>query len=236
MCVCMWSCVCVCVCVCASIWGLISHPGMGNAFAHNTVVKCTAAIRRESAGDRSKNAPPPLLRPPRPTGFQTHGKPESITSPLKAEQLEPKAKCLHAHNAGMDKESVRKAEVGWSPRGSKGEAGTVLQSGLSSAIYQSIANTAAHKIKDGPPLATKVDHEYLKPLEVRFVWMHMPALYAYMCTQDIVRAHARRASIGYAHALRMHSYRRRARTHRTGVAEGAAGGRTAAAPTIVSCR
>eukprot|EP00802_Teleaulax_amphioxeia_P024674 Tamp_25410.p1 GENE.Tamp_25410~~Tamp_25410.p1 ORF type:complete len:211 (-),score=25.57 Tamp_25410:311-892(-) len=71
----------------------------------------------------------------------------------------------------MDKESVRKAEVGWSPRGSKGEAGTVLQSGLSSAIYQSIANTAAHKIKDGPPLATKVDHEYLKPLEV---WQKEP--------------------------------------------------------------
>lgn len=116
----------------------------------------------------------------------------------------------------MNKAEVRKAEVGWSPRKSKEEARSVVQSGLSSAIYQSIANTAAHNIKDGSPPAAKVDHQYLKPLEVGFVC----PLSAHMHT--LMRPGRRLIQTTRARALCSR------------VADGTAGERTA--PTIVSCR
>jgi hypothetical protein len=69
---------------------------------------------------------------------------------------------------GLDtgKISVRKSELGWLSRSVKDEPATVVQSGLASAIYQSVSNSTAHNANDGRPLP-KVDHEYLKPLEVR---------------------------------------------------------------------
>jgi hypothetical protein len=89
---------------------------------------------------------------------------------------------------------MRKSELGWLSRSIKDEPATVVQSGLASAIYQSVSNNTAHNANDGRPLP-KVDHAYLKPPEVRFVERYLLSLtqvYAPADTCSTVRANARR--------------------------------------------
>ena len=84
---------------------------------------------------------------------------------------------------GLDtgKISVRKSELGWLSRSVKDEPATVVQSGLASAIYQSVSNSTAHNANDCRPLP-KVDHEYLKPPEVRLRGKIPTVTYTSVCT------------------------------------------------------
>lgn len=81
-----------------------------------------------------------------------------------------KQKFSHLMSPGWDKFSMRKSELGWPSPSVKDGPATVVQSDLASAIYQSVSNTRAHNADAGRPLPKallQVDHEYLKPFEVR---------------------------------------------------------------------